>query len=177
MKDRDAAKKEGLTVSLLATTTNGNGTIGGAGALFSKTRYKFWAIAAILLLALWSMFTGSVTLKWSGAGNVNNPLSDSFDSPIRFQRCCAAVRCGGRDGVVVVVVRRGGAAFLIQVPKQIVHVLMNKVQILIAIVTFPRQNREPSCHEWSESDKRVASPPQSTSDHPTAIATAMFLRR
>ncbi|KAI3821059.1 hypothetical protein L1987_08615 [Smallanthus sonchifolius] len=87
MNDGDAAKKEGLTVSLSATTTNGNGTIGGAGGgaggLFSKTRYKFWAIAAILLLALWSMFTGSVTLKWSGAGNVNNPLSDSFDSPVR----------------------------------------------------------------------------------------------
>ncbi|KAI3686685.1 hypothetical protein L1987_80368 [Smallanthus sonchifolius] len=80
MNDGDAAKKEGLTVSLSATTTNGNDTIGG---LFSKTRYKFWAIAAILLLALWSMFTGSVTLKWSGAGNVNNPLSDSFDSPVR----------------------------------------------------------------------------------------------
>ena len=35
--------------------------------LFGKTRYKFWALAAILLLAFWSMFTGSVNLKWSAA--------------------------------------------------------------------------------------------------------------
>lgn len=35
--------------------------------LFGKTRYKFWALAAIILLAFWSMFTGSVNLKWSAA--------------------------------------------------------------------------------------------------------------
>ncbi|KAJ0789817.1 hypothetical protein HanPI659440_Chr05g0207901 [Helianthus annuus] len=83
MNDGEAAKKEGLTV-IVSTTANGNGTINGSGnGLFSKTRYKFWAITAILLLALWSMFTGSVTLKWSGAGNVNNSLTDSFDTPAR----------------------------------------------------------------------------------------------
>ncbi|KAL4566354.1 hypothetical protein LXL04_030468 [Taraxacum kok-saghyz] len=77
-----AAKKLGSPVVLVsATSATANGISGGG--LFSKTRYKFWAIAAILLLALWSMFTGSVTLKWSGAGNVTNPLSDSFDSPVR----------------------------------------------------------------------------------------------
>ncbi|KAI7734202.1 hypothetical protein M8C21_003403 [Ambrosia artemisiifolia] len=85
MNDGEAAKKEGLTVVVSSTTANGNATINGGGGngLFSKTKYKFWAITAILLLALWSMFTGSVTLKWSGAGNVNNSLSDSFDSPVR----------------------------------------------------------------------------------------------
>ncbi|KAL8216105.1 hypothetical protein R6Q57_022942 [Mikania cordata] len=84
MNDGEAAKKEGLTVVLNANTNGTIGAGGGAGgSLFSKSRYKFWAIVAILLLALWSMFTGSVTLKWSGAGNVNNPLSDSFDSPVR----------------------------------------------------------------------------------------------
>lgn len=83
MNDGESAKKLGSPVVVLsATTATANGTNGGGG-LFSKGRYKFWAIAAILLLALWSMFTGSVTLKWSGAGNVNNPLSDSFDSPVR----------------------------------------------------------------------------------------------
>ncbi|KAI3688898.1 hypothetical protein L2E82_46822 [Cichorium intybus] len=82
MNDGEAAKKLGSPVVVVSTTAaTANGTSGGG--LFSKGRYKLWAIAAILLLALWSMFTGSVTLKWSGAGNVNNPLSDSFDSPVR----------------------------------------------------------------------------------------------
>ncbi|GJV18339.1 DUF1195 domain-containing protein [Tanacetum coccineum] len=68
MNDSESAK---------ATTTV------NSGGLLSKSRYKLWAIGAILLLALWSMFTGSVTLKWSGAAGDNNPLSDSFDSPVR----------------------------------------------------------------------------------------------
>ncbi|XP_076926151.1 uncharacterized protein LOC143589209 [Bidens hawaiensis] len=71
MNDAEPPKKDSLTPNTNATN------------LFTKTRYKFWAITAILLLALWSMFTGSVTLKWSAAGNDNNPLSDSFDSPVR----------------------------------------------------------------------------------------------
>lgn len=32
-----------------------------------KTNYKFWVISAILVLAVWSMFTGSLTLKNSAA--------------------------------------------------------------------------------------------------------------
>ncbi|XP_050157784.1 uncharacterized protein LOC126631698 [Malus sylvestris] len=44
-----------------------------------KNGYKFWALAAILLLAFWSMFTGSVTLKWS-TGNLSH-LSDDLDIP------------------------------------------------------------------------------------------------
>ncbi|KAF8405199.1 hypothetical protein HHK36_010099 [Tetracentron sinense] len=67
MKDADAptttAKKESSDASL-----------------FGKGRYKFWALAAILLLAFWSMFTGTVTLKWS-AGNLNR-ISDDIDTPI-----------------------------------------------------------------------------------------------
>jgi hypothetical protein len=49
--------------------------------LFGKGRYKFWALAAILLLAFWSMLTGTVTLRWS-AGNLNS-LVDDIDTPIR----------------------------------------------------------------------------------------------
>uniref|UniRef100_A0A6M2EKN4 Uncharacterized protein n=1 Tax=Populus davidiana TaxID=266767 RepID=A0A6M2EKN4_9ROSI len=52
--------------------------------LFGKVRYKFWALAAILLLAFWSMFTGTVTLRWS-AGNLNS-LADDIDTPIRDDR-------------------------------------------------------------------------------------------
>ncbi|MQL83367.1 hypothetical protein Taro_015853 [Colocasia esculenta] len=48
--------------------------------LFGKGRYKFWALAAIILLAFWSMFTGTVTLKWS-AGNLGH-VSDDLDAPI-----------------------------------------------------------------------------------------------
>lgn len=49
-------------------------------SLFGKGRYKFWALAAILLLAFWSMFTGTVTLRWS-AGNLNR-LSEDLDTPL-----------------------------------------------------------------------------------------------
>ncbi|KAF9682294.1 hypothetical protein SADUNF_Sadunf05G0093900 [Salix dunnii] len=49
--------------------------------LFGKGRYKFWALAAIILLAFWSMLTGTVTLRWS-AGNLNS-LIDDIDTPIR----------------------------------------------------------------------------------------------
>ncbi|KAK8683785.1 hypothetical protein V6N13_039834 [Hibiscus sabdariffa] len=38
--------------------------------LFGKSGYKFWVLTAILLLAFWSMFTGSVSLKWS-SGDLN----------------------------------------------------------------------------------------------------------
>ncbi|KAE8100218.1 hypothetical protein FH972_018142 [Carpinus fangiana] len=47
--------------------------------LFGRSRScKFWALAAITLLAVWSMFTGSLTLKWS-AGNLTH-FSDGADS-------------------------------------------------------------------------------------------------
>ncbi|XP_038720624.1 uncharacterized protein LOC120013065 [Tripterygium wilfordii] len=49
-------------------------------SVLGKGRYKFWALAAILLLAFWSMFTGTVTLRWS-AGNFNR-LSDDIDIQI-----------------------------------------------------------------------------------------------
>ncbi|XP_019422893.1 PREDICTED: uncharacterized protein LOC109332382 [Lupinus angustifolius] len=47
--------------------------------MFGKGRYKFWALAAILILALWSMFTGTVSLHWSG--NLNS-LTNDIDTPI-----------------------------------------------------------------------------------------------
>ncbi|KAG9135817.1 hypothetical protein Leryth_002533 [Lithospermum erythrorhizon] len=48
------------------------------GGLFGRGRYKFWALAAILLLAFWSMLTGTVTLRWS-AGNLNR-FEDDVDA-------------------------------------------------------------------------------------------------
>ncbi|KAG6473347.1 uncharacterized protein LOC122028209 [Zingiber officinale] len=37
-------------------------------------RYKLWALSAILLLALWSMLTGSVTLKRSAVRRIDDDL-------------------------------------------------------------------------------------------------------
>lgn len=53
--------------SRTTTTTLKKENSSDHAGLFGKTRYKFWALAAILLLAFWSMFTGSVNLKWSAA--------------------------------------------------------------------------------------------------------------
>ncbi|BBH07907.1 Protein of unknown function D [Prunus dulcis] len=72
MKDED-----GLPTS---TTASAKKESSDSSVVLGKGRYKFWALAAILLLAFWSMFTGTVTLRWS-AGNLNR-LSDDLDSPI-----------------------------------------------------------------------------------------------
>lgn len=50
--------------------------------IFGKGRYKFYAFAAIILLAFWSMFTGTVTLRFS-AGNLNHFSDDITGSSIR----------------------------------------------------------------------------------------------
>ncbi|PHT98800.1 hypothetical protein BC332_32219 [Capsicum chinense] len=51
----------------------------GINGLFGKGKYKLWVLAAILLLAFWSMFTGSLTLSlnWSTA-NLSR-ISDASD--------------------------------------------------------------------------------------------------
>ncbi|CAN1163662.1 hypothetical protein LINPERPRIM_LOCUS32750 [Linum perenne] len=53
-----------------------------AGQLFGKTPYKFWVISVLLLLAFWSMVTGTVTLKWS-TGNLTR-LSDDLNIPNHY---------------------------------------------------------------------------------------------
>ncbi|TVU38006.1 hypothetical protein EJB05_11353 [Eragrostis curvula] len=50
----------------------------GEAALFGKGRHKTWALAAIALLALWSMFAASVTLRWS-SGDLAATFSESSD--------------------------------------------------------------------------------------------------
>ncbi|XVE82651.1 hypothetical protein DITRI_Ditri16bG0023100 [Diplodiscus trichospermus] len=77
MKDDDTLPT--TTATATATTANVKKESSDS-SIFGKGRYKFWALAAILLLAFWSMFTGTVTLRWS-AGNLNR-LSDDLDSPI-----------------------------------------------------------------------------------------------
>ncbi|XP_051214730.1 uncharacterized protein [Lolium perenne] len=64
-------------------------SVGGAAeaAVLGKGRYKVWALAAIALLALWSMSAASVSLRWSagdlaafGSGDLDAPLRDDLDS-------------------------------------------------------------------------------------------------
>lgn len=49
-------------------------------SLLCKTRYKFWVLSAILLLAFWSMFTGSITLKWSTGDLSQHPDNLGFQT-------------------------------------------------------------------------------------------------
>lgn len=70
-------KDEETQTTAPAATTQKEGLCGG---LFGRGRYKIWVLGAIVLLALWSMFTTSVTLKWS-AVNLKHS-SDAFDLSI-----------------------------------------------------------------------------------------------
>lgn len=51
-------------------------------------RYKLWALSAVLLLALWSMLTGIVTLKRSALrrfdGDLAGPALDDLDILVRI---------------------------------------------------------------------------------------------
>ncbi|KAA8547340.1 hypothetical protein F0562_003796 [Nyssa sinensis] len=79
MKDDDALPISTPTTHTATTTIPKKETLDST--LLGRGRYKFWALAAILLLAFWSMLTGTVTLRWS-AGNLNH-ISDDIDTPIR----------------------------------------------------------------------------------------------
>lgn len=51
-----------------------------SSAFFGRGRYKFWAFAVILMLAFWSMLTGTVSLRWS-AGDLDDSFSQDYHSP------------------------------------------------------------------------------------------------
>ena len=80
MKDDDALPISTPTAHTASTATAISKKETPDLSVFGRGRYKFWALAAILLLAFWSMLTGTVTLRWS-AGNLNH-LSDDIDLPI-----------------------------------------------------------------------------------------------
>lgn len=90
MKDEEAQSRISSTVttvssvSVVATpaATSSVKKDQGFNGVFGKGKYKLWVLAAILLLAFWSMFTGSLTLslKWSTA-NLSR-LSDASDFSI-----------------------------------------------------------------------------------------------
>ncbi|RDX97266.1 hypothetical protein CR513_19971, partial [Mucuna pruriens] len=64
-------EEEGTVAKTLTKTKTKRENSDGGG----RGQYKLWVLAAIILLALWSMFTASLTLKWS-AGN----LTRNFDA-------------------------------------------------------------------------------------------------
>ncbi|KAG8492079.1 hypothetical protein CXB51_015676 [Gossypium anomalum] len=63
---------------------------------FGKNGYKFWVLTAITLLAFWSMFTGSVSLKWS-SGNLT---SFSYDSDFSIREDLDVLELEEREKVV-----------------------------------------------------------------------------
>ncbi|XP_037478253.1 uncharacterized protein LOC119355538 isoform X1 [Triticum dicoccoides] len=65
-------------ISIPASSTGG----AAEAALLGKGRYKVWALAAIALLALWSMSAASVSLRWS-AGDLAAAVSGDLDAPLR----------------------------------------------------------------------------------------------
>lgn len=76
MKDDDALPISSSSSPGLLKKENSSALI----TLFGRIRYKFWALAAILLLAFWSLLTGTASLRWSTAGNVNL-FDQDYDSP------------------------------------------------------------------------------------------------
>ncbi|XAR57892.1 hypothetical protein NMG60_11026180 [Bertholletia excelsa] len=81
MKDDDVLPVSIPTTHASLTVTTITKKETSDSSAFGRGRYKFWALAAILLLAFWSMLTGTVSLRWS-AGNLNR-FSDDIDTPIR----------------------------------------------------------------------------------------------
>ncbi|KAL8506760.1 hypothetical protein ACS0TY_017599 [Phlomoides rotata] len=51
-----------------------------SSSIFGHGRYKFWALAAILMLAFWSMLTGTVTLRWS-AEDLQSQVNQDYITP------------------------------------------------------------------------------------------------
>ncbi|XP_059293236.1 uncharacterized protein LOC132046579 isoform X2 [Lycium ferocissimum] len=80
MKDEDALPISTPTAPSSSTSKKETSSSSTYSAIFGRGRYKFWAFAAILLLAFWSMLTGTFTLRWS-AGNLN-AISDDIDIPL-----------------------------------------------------------------------------------------------
>jgi hypothetical protein len=79
MKEDDALPTTTTTGTATGTAMANSKKESSDSVLFGRGRYKFWAFAAILLLAFWSMFTGTVTLRLS-TGNLNR-LSEDLGIP------------------------------------------------------------------------------------------------
>ncbi|KAL3640838.1 hypothetical protein CASFOL_015806 [Castilleja foliolosa] len=81
MRDEEAQKPQtahSSSSSNLAASNKRDGS--NSEGLFGRGKYKLWALTAITLLALWSMFTGSVTLKFSAVSLKHS--SEGLDASI-----------------------------------------------------------------------------------------------
>ncbi|CAH2076393.1 unnamed protein product [Thlaspi arvense] len=97
MKEDDALPTTTTATSTATGTAMGNSKKDNSDSVFfGRGRYKFWAFGAILLLALWSMFTGTVTLRLS-TGDLNQ-LSD--DLPIQNYENLDVLEMEEREKVV-----------------------------------------------------------------------------
>ncbi|XWS25744.1 hypothetical protein CRYUN_Cryun27aG0094100 [Craigia yunnanensis] len=76
MKDQDSPRTLSIAIPSQQQTTVSVKKNSSVASFFGRSGYKFWVLAAILLLAFWSMFTGSVSLKWS-SGDLTRFSDDS----------------------------------------------------------------------------------------------------
>ncbi|XP_020961034.1 homeobox protein 10 isoform X1 [Arachis ipaensis] len=81
--DCGAANGVGVVAATVMANNNNNNNNHNNNSNKGNYNYKFWVLAAIIVLALWSMFTGSVTLKWS-ASNLTR-FSHDLDHSITLQ--------------------------------------------------------------------------------------------
>lgn len=87
MKDDDVLPVSTPTalMSLTPATSSSSKKETNSFNFFGRGRYKFWALAAILLLAFWSMLTGTVTLRLSAdklnrfIDDIGTPVHDDLD--------------------------------------------------------------------------------------------------
>lgn len=64
MRDEEGQKGQTVVPSSSSSSNQKDGC--GLEVMFGRGKYKLWALAAITLLALWSMFTATaVTRNWS----------------------------------------------------------------------------------------------------------------
>ncbi|XP_006341924.1 uncharacterized protein [Solanum tuberosum] len=92
MKDEEAQSRISTntvttvsSVSVVATPAAATSTVKkdqGFSGVFGKGKYKLWVLAAILLLAFWSMFTGSLTLSLNWSTSNLSRLSHASDFTI-----------------------------------------------------------------------------------------------
>lgn len=80
MRDEEGQKGQTVVPSSSSSSNQKDGC--GFEGVFGRGKYKLWALAAITLLALWSMFTGTtVTLKWSDV-HLKHPDPSSLHSDL-----------------------------------------------------------------------------------------------
>ncbi|XP_051114425.1 uncharacterized protein LOC127240045 [Andrographis paniculata] len=84
MKDDDVLPVSTPTSSSILSSSSAihrKDSSSDSSGILGRGRYKFWALAAILLLAFWSMLTGTVTLRWS-AGDLKNRFDNDYMSRV-----------------------------------------------------------------------------------------------